>query len=80
MIDIVYLGMSADIVHNGHINIIKEAHVEELIQGNQWLVSENTKHLTSTQAKEIYSDYWDEYFKFPFVRNPYDRVLSCLHY
>jgi hypothetical protein len=55
--------------------------IEKLIQGkNQWLVEEKTKHLTSTQAKKIYSNYWDEYFKFSFVRNPYQRVVSCLNF
>lgn len=34
------------------------------------------KHLTSSYAKILYKDYWDDYFKFSFVRNPWDRMVS----
>lgn len=34
------------------------------------------KHLTSSYAKILYKDYWRDYFKFSFVRNPWDRMVS----
>lgn len=39
-----------------------------------------TKHLLASQAKRIYSDYWDDYFKFSIVRNPWSRHLSLSKY
>jgi hypothetical protein len=40
----------------------------------------NEKHYTWHQAKEKYAEYWNDYFKFSFVRNPFDRVVSQLIY
>jgi hypothetical protein len=37
------------------------------------------KYLISSQAKEKYADYWDDYFKFSIVRHPYDRINSALN-
>jgi hypothetical protein len=45
-----------------------------------WHRDERTKHLLASQSKKIYSDYWDEYFKFSFVRNPWDRMVSMSKY
>lgn len=52
--------------------------IERWLQGeDQWNIKHNWKHVTSNFAKErLYSEYWNEYFKFAFVRNPYEHVLS----
>ncbi|AZT84506.1 hypothetical protein EHN06_13685 [Marinobacter sp. NP-4(2019)] len=55
--------------------------VEQLIfGGNWWAYEKETKHLLASQAKKLYADYWDDYFKFAFVRNPFDRVVSLLNF
>lgn len=38
------------------------------------------KHLIASQAKSIYEPYWDKYYKFAIVRDPFDRMISCLAY
>ena len=35
-----------------------------------------TKHYTSEELKDLCGKYWDQYFKFGFCRNPYERLLS----
>ncbi|SBO44570.1 conserved protein of unknown function [Cyanobium sp. NIES-981] len=44
----------------------------------QWRASPEEKHLTSIQARRLYRVYWDDYFKFTFVRSPYTRSASLL--
>lgn len=34
------------------------------------------KHISPQIAKELYAPYWDEYFKFSFVRNPWSWLVS----
>lgn len=51
-----------------------------LVGRNWWAVEPETKHLTARQARAIYADVWDDYFKFSIVRHPLDRVLSMMHY
>jgi hypothetical protein len=36
----------------------------------------NEYHLTASAIERTYPSEWDEYFKFCFVRNPYERVLA----
>jgi FkbM family methyltransferase len=43
-----------------------------------WFINKREKHLIADQAKEKYSDYWNNYFKFTIVRNPYDRIYSLV--
>ena len=53
--------------------------IEEWICGDDWWnIEKETKHLLASQARELYKDHWDSYFKFSFVRNPWDRMVSCL--
>jgi hypothetical protein len=39
-----------------------------------------TKHICASTAKRIYAEYWNEYFKFTFIRNPWMRMLSMNRY
>lgn len=45
-----------------------------------WAHKKETKHLIASQAKEIYKEHWDDYFKFAIVRNPWDRCVSMLNF
>jgi hypothetical protein len=64
-----------------HIPRTGGSSIEKWIHGGDWWsVSPDTKHLLASQAKQTYSEFWDDYFKFAFVRDPWDRMVSCLHF
>jgi hypothetical protein len=64
-----------------HIPRTAGTSIEVWLTGRDWHQSEpEAKHLLASQAKELYREYWDDYFKFSFVRHPITRVLSCLKY
>jgi len=64
-----------------HIPRVGGSSLENWICGSDWWsIEKETKHLIASQAKELYKDYWDEYFTFAFVRNPWDRVVSMLKF
>jgi hypothetical protein len=49
--------------------------------GTDWgAIQLETKHLLASQARKLYSDVWDKYYKFAFVRHPVKRMISCLNY
>lgn len=54
--------------------------IERWLQGeDQWNIHHNYKHITSGYARDrAYPEFYNDYFKFAFVRNPYDHVLSQL--
>ena len=62
-----------------HIPRCAGTSMEINICGKDWWRTEGgrkTKHLISSTAKRIYEPYWNDYFKFSFVRNPWDRMVS----
>lgn len=38
------------------------------------------RHLPYHESRAMYSKYWDKYFKFSFIRNPWDRLVSIYHF
>lgn len=64
-----------------HIPRTAGTSIEQWLVGRDWWRQEpSTKHLLASQAREVYAPYWDEYFTFSIVRNPWDRMISCLHF
>lgn len=64
-----------------HIPRCAGTSIEEwIVGGDYWFIDRSTKHITASQARALYEEYWNSYFKFSIVRNPFDRVRSCLKY
>jgi hypothetical protein len=61
-----------------HLHRTGGTSIERALAGDDWwAIDPATKHLAASQARHVYADYWDSYFKFSIVRNPYTRMLSC---
>jgi hypothetical protein len=64
-----------------HIPRCAGSSIETWICGKDWWdVDPPTKHLTAAQARRAYGQWWDDYFKFSVVRDPYTRTLSLLKF
>jgi len=59
-----------------HIPRTAGTSMELTIDNQNWVNNIKEKHLIASVAKYIYRDYWDDYFKFTIVRNPWDRMVS----
>jgi hypothetical protein len=55
--------------------------VEKLfVKHDMWNIRKEHKHLLASQAKKVYKDYWNDYFKFSVVRDPWARTISMLNF
>jgi hypothetical protein len=61
-----------------HIPRTAGSSIEDAVVGRDWwFVNPLTKHLTTAQARLLYGNKrWTEYFRFSFVRNPWDKLVS----
>lgn len=50
------------------------------VKQDQWQIKSEHKHLLASQAKKVYKDYWNDYFKFSVVRDPWARTISMLNF
>lgn len=64
-----------------HIPRCAGTSIESAIVGRDWWnICKEQKHIYASVAKRIYHKYWEEYFKFTIIRNPWDRVVSLSKY
>ena len=45
-----------------------------------WILNPNEKHIPAQVQKKLYAPYWDSYFKFAMIRNPFERFRSLWKY
>lgn len=51
--------------------------IERMFLGSDfWDINPVMKHATASVYRKFYARYWDDYYKFAIVRNPYDRYRS----
>ena len=66
-----------------HIQRTAGSSIENKIDDKNWWSDKDLrpyKHLLASQAKKIYSQHWNDYFKFSIVRNPWARMVSMLQF
>lgn len=62
-----------------HIPRCAGTSIETWLCGRDWWeVDASTKHLTASQTRNAYCEFWEHYFKFAVVRDPYSRTISLL--
>lgn len=62
-----------------HIQRTGGTAVEKFFIGeDQFKINKEHKHLLASQAKKLYKDYWNDYFKFSIVRDPWARTISMM--
>lgn len=53
---------------------------KDICEAHKYIYSQKTSvnpvHMLATEAKSMFSHEWDSYFKFCFVRNPYEKAVS----
>ncbi len=55
--------------------------IERFLVGRDWYdIDPDTKHISLKQAKLLYANYWDSYFKFTWVRHPLKRLMSLTRF
>ena len=64
-----------------HIPKCAGTSIEKCFVGKDWWdVDKRTKHIHASRAKKLYREHWDGYFKFSFVRNPWDLLVSWYNF
>lgn len=61
-----------------HIPRCGGSSIEVGLDGKDWWHSplRQEKHITAKRAKVLYGEWWNDYFKFSMVRNPWDLEVS----
>lgn len=55
--------------------------IEKQLMGNDlWWIEPESKHLIASRMKKKYAEYWNDYFKFSIIRDPWARTVSMLRF